>query len=243
MNPDQSPSPDSINPNPNLNSIPMSLINQTLDPQPRSQELKKNSGSGDEVDCTQAQAQRAYGRVAVWLHWVLAVLILYQLILGLWMIDLPKSPVGLRAGWFNWHKSVGLLIGLLMCLRLIWRLTHPVQVDGLHLSRWQLIVSKLNHWCLYLCLLLMPLSGFLGSNFTPYPVKFFGWVLPRFLDPSAPLKALCSSVHEYTSTILLFLISLHILGALWHAICKDGILSRMGLRDGSEREKNSQIEN
>jgi len=179
------------------------------------------------------RASHAYGRFAIFLHWLLAALIFYQLILGMWMIDLPKSPAGLRAGWFNWHKSVGLVIGLLMCLRLIWRLTHPVQADGIELSRWQLVVSKLNHFALYLCLLLMPLSGFLGSNFTPYPVKFFGLVLPRFLEPSSDLKAVCSMVHEFTSYALLVLISLHLTGAMWHAFKKDGLLSRMGLRLGS----------
>jgi len=186
--------------------------------------------------------RRAYGRIAISLHWLLAALILYQLVLGWWMIDLPKAPVGLRAGWFNWHKSWGLVIGLLMCLRLIWRMLHPVQVDGLRLSLWQLMLSKLNHLALYLCILLMPLSGFLGSNFTPYPVKFFGWALPRFLEPSADLKAVCSSVHESTAYTLMVLVTLHLLGALWHAIKRDGILSRMGIHMHPRGEKNSQNE-
>jgi cytochrome b561 len=179
----------------------------------------------------------SYGRFAIFLHWVLAALIIYQLALGLWMIDLPKSPVGLRAGWFNWHKSMGLMIGLVMCLRLIWRLSHPVQADGIRLSLLQLTVSRLNHFGLYVCLLLMPLSGFLGSNFTPYPVKFFGLVLPRLMDPSPELKAWCSVVHEWTSYTLLLLITLHLMGALWHALKKDGVLSRMGLQSSSYGEK------
>ena len=98
------------------------------------------------------------------------------------------------------------------------------------MPRWQHLVSKLNHFCLYLTLLLMPLSGFLGSNFTPYPVKFFGWVLPRFLDPSPELKALCSLVHEFTSDTLIALIVLHLLGALWHGVKRDGVLSRMAIK-------------
>ncbi len=177
-----------------------------------------------------SMAKRSYGRVAIGLHWLLVLAVFYQLALGLWMIDLPKVPVGLRAGWFNWHKSIGLVIGLLMCLRLAWRVTHALQDDGLKMPRWQHLVSKLNHFCLYLTLLLMPLSGFLGSNFTPYPVKFFGWVLPRFLDPSPELKALCSLVHEFTSYTLIALIVLHLLGALWHGVKRDGVLSRMAIK-------------
>lgn len=186
--------------------------------------------SQDDVkDDSSVDQRSAYGRLAIFLHWVLAALVVYQLVLGLWMIDLPKTPVGLRAGWFNWHKSVGLVIGLLMLLRWVWRLSHPVQNDGIHLSSWQLKVSRLNHFGLYFCLLLMPLSGFLGSNFTPYPVKFFGIVLPRFLDPSVELKSVCSWAHELTSYGLLFFILLHLTGAAWHALKRDGVLSRMGL--------------
>jgi len=185
-------------------------------------------GSFD-VEVSQAST-RVYDRVAIGLHWLLALAIFYQLVLGLWMLDLPKSPVGLRAGWFNWHKSIGLVIGLLMCLRLTWRLTHPPQKDDVSMPTWQRRVSQANHQLLYLCLVLMPLSGFLGSNFTPYPVKFFGWVLPRFLDPSAELKSWCSQVHLYTSYLLIFLIALHLLGALWHARKRDGVLSRMSFK-------------
>jgi len=177
-----------------------------------------------------SDAKRSYGRVAVGLHWLLVLAVFYQLALGLWMIDLPKVPVGLRAAWFNWHKSIGLVIGLLMCLRLTWRVTHALQDDGLKMPRWQHLLSKSNHFCLYVTLLLMPLSGFLGSNFTPYPVKFFGWVLPRFLEPSSELKSLCSVVHAYTSYTLIALIVLHLLGALWHGVKRDGVLSRMAIK-------------
>ncbi len=185
-------------------------------------------GSFD-VEVSQAST-RVFDRMAVGLHWLLALAIFYQLALGLWMIDLPKSPVGFRAGWFNWHKSIGLVIGLLMCLRLTWRLTHPPQKDDVPMPTWQRRVSQANHGFLYLSLLLMPLSGFLGSNFTPYPVKFFGWALPRFLDPSADLKLICSNVHLYTSYTLIFLIVLHLLGAMWHALKRDGVMARMSFK-------------
>ena len=52
-----------------------------------------------------------YDTVAVFLHWVVAMAILIQLALGWWMIELPKSPPGLRAGWFNVDKSIGVTIG------------------------------------------------------------------------------------------------------------------------------------
>jgi len=58
------------------------------------------------------------------MHWILAIALFAQLALGWWMLELPKSPPGLRAGWFNVHKSIGMTIGLLMLARLGWRLSH-----------------------------------------------------------------------------------------------------------------------
>src|SRR5207245_2618538 len=65
-----------------------------------------------------------YDKLAITLHWVVAALVLCQISLGWWMLDLPKSPPGLRAGWFNVHKSIGLTIGLLVLFRLAWRIGH-----------------------------------------------------------------------------------------------------------------------
>jgi cytochrome b561 len=38
-----------------------------------------------------------YDRVAIALHWVIALAVLAQIGLGLWMIEIPKEPVGVRA--------------------------------------------------------------------------------------------------------------------------------------------------
>jgi cytochrome b561 len=61
--------------------------------------------------------QERYDRVAMALHWAIALLALSQIGLGWWMIELPKSPPGLRAGGFNLHKSIGITLGLLMLVR------------------------------------------------------------------------------------------------------------------------------
>jgi cytochrome b561 len=46
---------------------------------------------------------RRYGSVAIALHWLVAVFALAQIALGWWMLDLPKTPPGPRADWFNLH--------------------------------------------------------------------------------------------------------------------------------------------
>ena len=169
-----------------------------------------------------------YDRMLVALHWLLAMGLIAQLGLGLWMDDLPKEPVGYRAQWFNLHKSIGICLGLLILWRLGWRITHSVPASVNLPGTWQDKLSTLTHRAMYLCMLLMPLSGFLGSNFSPYPVKFFGVALPRWFSPDPDLKSLLSEVHELTATLFMALVALHFAAVLWHVLVKrDGLLQRM----------------
>lgn len=170
-----------------------------------------------------------YDRMLVVLHWVLALGLISQLGLGLWMEDIPKDPPGLRAQWFNLHKSIGICLGLLILWRLGWRLTHSVPLPPKDLSSVQNALATLNHRLLYACMLAMPISGFAGSNFSAYPVKFFGLVLPKLWEPWPEAKEILSEVHEITGLVMMVLIGLHLLAAVWHQFVKrDGLLKRMG---------------
>ena len=74
---------------------------------------------------TAAAAPARYNAVAQWLHWLIGLAVLGQIALGWWMIGLPNTPPGYQAGWYNIHKSIGLSIGLLVLLRIVWRWRHP----------------------------------------------------------------------------------------------------------------------
>jgi len=169
-----------------------------------------------------------YDRMMVILHWVLAVGLIAQLGLGFWMADLPKEPVGYRAQWFNIHKSIGLCLGLLILWRLGWRVTHSVPASLDHVEVWKQKLATWNHRLMYLCMLLMPITGFIGSSFSAYPVKFFGWPLPKLWAPDPELKSIFSEVHETSADIFMCLMALHFAAVLWHVLIKhDGLLKRM----------------
>jgi len=169
-----------------------------------------------------------YTGTAIALHWVLAALVLGQLALGWSMIEIPKEPVGVRAWWFNLHKSIGLTIGLLMLARLGWRASHPAPPLPAALPRWQVLAAKANHALLYACLLVMPLSGYLGSSFTRYPIKVYGATLPHWGWDAPALKELCSQVHYATVWILMALVAVHVGAALKHLLVeRDAVFWRM----------------
>lgn len=169
-----------------------------------------------------------YDRMMVVLHWVLAIGLVYQLGLGLWMDELPKEPVGYRAQWFNLHKSTGLCLGVLILWRLGWRVTHSVPLAVNARGSWQHKASTFTHWGMYICMLGLPITGFAGSNFSPYPVKFFGIELPKLFEPDPAWKSVMSESHEWLASLFMILVLLHFLAAVWHGwVKRDGLLRRM----------------
>ncbi len=181
-----------------------------------------------EESSTPVTAPLQYDRMLVVLHWVLAIGLIYQLGLGLWMEDLPKEPPGYRAQWFNLHKSIGLCLGFLILWRLGWRVTHSVPAPVNPLDSWQQKLATWAHRLIYLSMLLVPITGFLGSSFSAYPVKFFGWVLPKWVEPDPDLKSFFSEAHELSAFIFMCLLLLHFAAVFWHMFVKrDGLIKRM----------------
>ena len=180
---------------------------------------------GIAIDTT-ALAPGRYTRTAVALHWLIAALFIGQFAWGWLMQEIPKSPPGMRADAFNFHKSIGLCILGLMLIRLGWRIAHPPPALA-GLPAWQAHLARVTHVALYAALLVQPLSGYLGSVFSGYPVKWFGITLPAWGARSPELKDAMSTVHVVTSFVLLALVLLHVAGALHHALRRDGIVSRM----------------
>jgi cytochrome b561 len=178
----------------------------------------------------QPSSSDRYDRVAVALHWMIAVLVIGQFAFGWWMQGIAKQPPGPRVDAFNLHKSIGLVMLTLMAVRVLWRAVHrPPPLPPLPV--WQRRAAALTHFGLYLLLILLPLSGYLGSVFSGYPVKFFGATLPGWGTRNAWLKDFFGAVHLASSFALAGLVLLHVAAAFKHALVdRDGLLSRMAPR-------------
>lgn len=170
-----------------------------------------------------------YTSTAKVLHWLIAVFLLAQLALGFWMIGIPNTPPGVQAKWFNLHKSIGITLGLVILMRLAWRLTYGAPALPESIPAWERSVAKFCHRALYVCMVVIPLSGYLGSSFTRYPIRYFGQVLPRWGWESPALKELCSQVHLGTVVVFCVLVAAHVAAVLKHLIVdRDEIFQRMG---------------
>ncbi|MGH8197775.1 MAG: cytochrome b [Steroidobacteraceae bacterium] len=159
-------------------------------------------------------------------HWLIVGLLIVQ-------VTLAKIAVGLPLGLDKLallarHKSFGITILALAAIRLGWRLfDRPPPLPPM--PRWQLVAARANHAALYVLLFAMPLTGWMMSSASNYPVSWFGLVqLPDFVGPDRDLKDLFKLVHKTLSYGLFVLAGLHVAAALKHQLLdRDGLLFRM----------------
>jgi cytochrome b561 len=175
-----------------------------------------------------AMSEQRYGRVASSLHWLIGVALLAQIVFGFLLDDLAPRGTPARGSVINLHKSVGIVLGLLIVLRLAWRLGHRPPAWPAGLPDWQRRAARLGHGALYACMLVMPLSGYLASNFSKRGVKFFGIALkPWGADLPAVYNAL-NLLHIVTGFVFALLVAGHIAAALKHALVdRDAIFARI----------------
>jgi cytochrome b561 len=171
-------------------------------------------------------AAARYDRVAVALHWIIAVLVLAQIGLGWFMVDLPKgSP---ERSWFiALHKSIGITTAFLIALRVLWRLTHPAPPLPAWFPAWQARAAILTHRLLYACMIVMPVSGYLSASFTKYPMKYFGVPFPKAGWEDDFVNSIFNGIHVGTSWLFVALLALHIGAGLRHLFAGDGVFRRI----------------
>jgi cytochrome b561 len=166
--------------------------------------------------------------VAAALHWLIGVALLGQIAFGFLLDDIAPRGTPSRAAVINLHKSFGIVLGLAILLRLGWRFAHAPPAWPGSMPAWQRRAARLGHAALYACMVVMPLSGYVGSNFSKHGVKFFG----RSLAPWGPdLPAVYDAlgrVHVVTAWLFAALIAGHVLAALQHAfVARDGVFARI----------------
>lgn len=171
--------------------------------------------------------QERYRPLSIAAHWIMAVVVFGQLALGWWMIGLPKTPPGLRAGWFNLHKSVGIALFALLVLRAWQRRRQPPPPLPPSIPAWQRAFAQSAHLALYALLAMLPVTGFVGSLASGYPIKFFGLPLPLPTLELPLLKQLTSTAHYSLVWMLMALLAAHIAAALQHLLRGDGVFARM----------------
>ncbi|GAA5443351.1 cytochrome b561 homolog 2 [Microbulbifer sp. NBRC 101763] len=183
--------------------------------------------------------QTRYGWAAIALHWLMAPAIIGLFALGWWMRQLSYYDP-----WYqqapNIHKSIGVLLLLLLVLRLFWRLINVTPQAEPNTPRWQTLVAKGAHQLIYLLLFAIMFSGYLISTADGRAIEVFGWFsLPATIQSIPNQEDMAGSVHEVLAWSLIILVAIHALAALkHHFIDHDSTLLKMlGLSKDSEQSE------
>jgi len=173
-------------------------------------------------------ASSRYTTPAIVFHWVIATLALTMIVIGIFMTDIPKGNPN-RAFYFNLHKSIGVTTALLVFLRLWWRMRNAPPVLPTSMPTWEIQAARINHALLYLCLIVMPLSGFAATQFTKYGVNYFGlFKIPPMGWESKTIYDFLQGIHGVTAVVFIVLISVHVLAAFKHLVIdRDKVFQRI----------------
>ncbi|CAN7300917.1 cytochrome b [Caballeronia sp. LjRoot29] len=167
-----------------------------------------------------------YSPAQIALHWVIGLAIIVMLGIGLYMVGLPKG-LAFKSTLINFHKSLGMTVFLLVLIRIVVRLVAgrpplpPMQA-------WQRAAASMTQGLLYVAMIVMPLTGYLGSSFNKFGTRFWGISLPMWAWDDPGLRKIFFTVHTVSAWILIALILLHVAGALKHQLIdRDRLMERM----------------
>jgi cytochrome b561 len=164
------------------------------------------------------------------LHWLMAAIIIFLLGLGIYMTEFLSKEASNRMEVYSLHKSLGVMILVLIFVRIINRLIYKAPALPQTMSKIEIILSNLAHLGLYFLMIIVPFSGYLMSNSYGYPVAFFGYELPFLIEKNFDLASIFSKTHEISAYSLLFLVALHLIAVIKHRFfdkAENNVLKRM----------------
>lgn len=170
-----------------------------------------------------------YGRVAIALHWTMAVLIIVNLVIGLFGDGIEKLLGGVSP--FPLHKSIGLTVLALALVRIGWRLAHkppPLTAAGTGTIEHRLAGGV--HFLLYALMIAMPMSGWIMSSAGKSPLTWFGlFPVAKFaVARGDPIVNASDAAHHFLGLLMAALVIGHIAAALrHHFLLRDAVLRRM----------------
>lgn len=175
-----------------------------------------------------------YNIAAITLHWVMAVAFFAMIVMGLVMVHLQIEK-SLQFRMYQWHKSLGILLFLAFFLRLLIRVISNKPELPNSISPLERKASTAGHWALYICMFLVPLSGWLMVSSSVYglPTFVFGWFewphIP-YVGSNVAIEDFAKESHEYLAYAFILLIGIHIAATIKHWIFdKINLLPRMGI--------------
>ena len=155
-----------------------------------------------------------YGSISKIFHWLSAAVLIFQIPLGFYLVDLDFNENRLTIE--SIHVILGLSIFYITIFRLIFKLFNPTPPLSNSIFPGQRLIAKLNHVLLYITIIMVTISGALKKLFNGeiLDVFFYSFEIKDNFD----LAELFYDVHIVANYTLISLISLHILAVITHKV-------------------------
>ena len=165
-----------------------------------------------------------YGLISKLLHWVSAILLLAQIPLGFYLIDLDFGVE--RINIENIHVIIGLSLFYLVIFRLIYKIINPTPKLNPSIFKGQKFLAKLNHIFLYMTILSITISGILKKLFNGETLVIFFKEIR--IQENFELGELFYEIHIFSNYLIIALIFIHLIAVITHKLFfKDNLLKKM----------------
>ena len=161
------------------------------------------------------------------LHWLMAPMVIAQLLIGVTMIaSLSYYPLLLAI-----HRPLGMLILVFAGVRLVNRLTHRLPPFLATMSPLERRIASWSEYLLYALLLVQPLIGWATVSASRFPVTLVGPIqLPGIAPHNIDVYAVLRECHSVFAFLLFATFTAHICAVLFHTlVLRDGLINRMAL--------------
>ena len=165
-----------------------------------------------------------YGTISKVFHWLSATVLLIQIPLGFYLVDMDFDENRLTIETI--HVTLGLGIFYLTLLRLLYKTFNPIPPLQKSIFAGQRIIAKSNHIFLYISILTITISGALKKLYNGEKVDMFFFSLE--IQDNYDLAEIFYEIHILGNYALITLISLHIFAVIIHKILfKENLLKRI----------------
>ena len=173
-------------------------------------------------------AKQRYSIGAMIFHWTIAVMVIWN-----WRLAENAHHATDRSqamAIFADHKALGILILLLTLGRIAWRLTHKLPPLPSNYATWERVLARGTHLVFYILLVGLPVGAWLANSLAGRDIDMFGLftIPPLPVGSNEGLAETIFGIHGTGGEIMIYLVGLHILGALKHTFFdRDGGIFRM----------------
>ena len=165
-----------------------------------------------------------YGTISKIFHWLSAAVLIIQIPLGFYLVDMDFSEKRLTVE--SLHVTLGISIFYLTLFRLIYKTINPTPSLQKSIFTGQKLIAKLNHYLLYISILTITISGALKKLYNGEELDIFFSKIE--IKDNFELADIFYEIHIIGNFTLIGLITLHILAVIVHKLFfKENLLKRI----------------